>query len=119
MSEENHPKDFRECVKKDIYERDHKEIIKDIEEIHKAMGRKKDEMQKEINYKSSNNQKLIIWVGAISLGVSGYLFTQVEAVRNTLTDHQLLLSHEGAKELLIMVNTHINSLMCEVFGAMC
>ncbi len=119
MKDNDHPKGLSECMKKDVYERDHAEIIKDIEEIRKTMDRKKDEVQKEINYKSSNNQKLIIWVGAISLAISGYLFMQVEAVRSSLTEHQQLLSHEGARELLSMVNIHISSLMCEVFGAMC
>ncbi len=119
MKDNDHPKGLSECMKKDVYERDHAEIIKDIEEIHKAMDRKKDEMQKEINYKSSNNQKLIIWVGAVSLAVSGYLFMQVESVRGSLAEHQQLLSHEGARELLVTANVHIHSLMCKVFGAMC
>lgn len=117
--EDEHPKGLKDCVRKDVYDRDHNELMKDIEEIRKAMDRKKDEMQKEINYKSSNNQKLIIWVGAVSLAVSGYLFMQVEAVRSTLVEHQQLLSHAGARELLTMANVHIHSLMCEVFGAMC
>jgi len=119
MDKKNHPKDLSECVKSDVYERDHAEVIKDIKEIHEAMNRKKEELQKEINYKSSNNQKLIIWVGAVSLAVSGYLFAQLETMRTTLGNHVKQLSHEGIMEMLEHANANITSLMCEVFGALC
>ena len=117
--EDDHPKGFKECVRKDVYERDHNELIKDIEEIRKAMDRKKDELQKEINYKSSNNQKLIIWVGAVSLVVSGYLFAVLEDMRKTVTDHIQQLGHDGLLEMFEHLNISITSLMCEVFGALC
>ncbi len=119
MKDNDHPKGLSECVKKEVYERDHAEVIKDIEEIHKAMDRKKEELQKEINYKSGNNQKLIIWVGGVTLAVSAYLFTQLETLRGLFNEHAQLLWHDGARELLTVANDNIKSLMCEVFGALC
>ncbi len=119
MKDNDHPKGLSECVKKEVYERDHAEVIKDIEEIHKAMDRKKDELQKEINYKSSNNQKLIIWVGAVTLAVSGYLFAQLENMRMIVNDHVQQLGHDGLLEMFEHSSASITSLMCEVFGALC
>lgn len=115
-SHSNHPKEFSECIKKDLYDRDLKELKKDIDEIYRTITRKQKEMQHEVNYKCSNNQKLCIWIGGISLAISGYLFTQVENVRIALTSHSEKLWHAGSYELLKVANQDIMSLMCKTFG---
>ena len=116
---DEHPNSFNECVKKDIYHRDIIEIRKCLERVEGEIGKKSQEMQKEINYKASNNQKLIIWVAGISLGISAYLFTMISDLTIKVNDHIAELWHDGANEVITKNSEHIVSLMCKVFGALC
>jgi len=130
MSEPRHPTDFSDCVSRDVYERDLKEMMKALETLkeehckdrdtmYDVMSSKKEELQKEINYKSKSNRQLIIWASGVSIGISAYLFAQINMIGAQLTAHTQLLWHEGAHELLQINSERIVSLMCKVYGAMC
>jgi phenylalanyl-tRNA synthetase alpha subunit len=114
-----HPSNLSECVKKDVYDRDLQETKKCIEELKNKLKEQRIEIQKEIDYKNNTMRYLVTGGLSVALGINAYLFTQINEIRNIITDHIQILGHMGMDQRVANVEEMVTSIMCKVFGSLC
>lgn len=113
MNGDNHPTKFEECAKKDVVDAEISHLKDTIEHNQAEILRRKEEVLKEINYKHGVNKQLTIWLGVIAFSLIGFMYNELNMLKNTVSTHTGELWHTGAN----LLAQNVDQLMCKVFGA--
>ena len=134
---EEEPKDFSECVKKDMFytqnkhneekfthheekiQRNRTETNDRIEklenEIYKDMDKQKESLSKEITYKTTILQRMFIFVAGGLGAILGTLWNDLVALKDNFIEHEKLVWHSGTE----FIYSDIKELLCRAFEIHC
>lgn len=102
------PKDLSECYPRAEFNTFERALNRRLDHMASDQHRDREGVQREIQHKYGTLRQMIIWVGAVSFGVAGWLWNELSKISDGLAEHSHS-AHDIAAE-------QVKSLMCAVHG---